>query len=285
MTAEAGAQPAGGHEARVSAPIVREAMTKLGRFRGRVAAGALALVAIWEIGVLVTVRDSAPAPADWRAAAAAVRAAADQDALVVFAPRWIDPVGRRWLGDRISLDQAARMDAARYREVWEVSIRGAIAPEVAGAAPASAQTFGRVRVRRFIRAAPTITWDLRAQSRIHEIDFEPRKAVLLELRQPYEQRRLDFRQVNLGAELVVYAGLASVSARSENRATALLQVMVDGQEVIRASVANGSGWLALPMARTQPGLHDVEFLARVQDSHGPIHLALCVAAEGRTPSP
>ena len=260
-------------------------MTKLGHFRGRIAAGALALVAVWEITVLVTVRESAPAPADWHAAAAAVRAAAGDDALVVFAPRWIDPVGRQWLGDRISLDQAARMDAARYREVWEVSIRGATAPDVAGETPASVQTFGRVRVRRFIRAAPTITWDLRAQSRIHEIDFEPRTGVLLELRHPYEQRRLDFRQVNLGSQLVVYAGLASVSTRSENRATALLQVMVDGQEVIRASVGNDNGWLALPMVRTQPGLHDVEFLARVQDSRGSIHLALCVAAEGRTSSP
>lgn len=258
-------------------------MRALGNYRARIAACALALLAIWEIAVLVVARESAPKREDWNAAAAVVRASSDTDALMVFAPRWIDPLGRLWLGDRISLDHAARMDSARYRQVWEISIRGAMAPEVRGETPVSDQTFGRIRVRQFIRPAPTITWDLRDRSRIHEVDFEPRKGVFLELRRAHEQQRLRFSRANLGTELHVYAGLANYRTRSENRATALLQVLVDGREVTRGYVGNDSGWLALPVTSTQPGQHDVEFVARVYEARGPVRLALSVAAESRSP--
>ena len=45
--------------------------------------------------------------------------------LIVFAPRWLDPVGRRWLGSLLTVADAGRLDDARYARVWEVSIRGA----------------------------------------------------------------------------------------------------------------------------------------------------------------
>ena len=49
-----------------------------------------------------------------------------------------DPLGRLWLGDRISLDRAARMDAASLSPgVGALSIRGATAPELAGESPVS----------------------------------------------------------------------------------------------------------------------------------------------------
>jgi hypothetical protein len=80
----------------------------------------------------------------------------------------------------------------------------------------------------------------------------------------------------------VYAGLANYRTRYENRATARLQVLVDGREVSRGDVGNESGWLALPAVSTNPGPHRVELVARVHDSRGAIHLALCVAAEART---
>ena len=259
-------------------------MTRLATCQARIAAALLLLLAFWEIAALVAARESAPTSRDWTAAAAAVRAAADRDALIVFAPRWIDPVGRLWLGDHISLDQAARMDSARYRQVFELSIRGATAPDVAGETAASDQRFGEVRVRQFIRPAPAVTWALTEGAHVHEVDFEPRKSVLVELAHAYEQRQVRFDRVTLGAELHVYAGLADYKTRTDNRATALLRVMVDGEEVSRASVANDSGWLALPVAATRPGPHDVEFVARIQDARQPIHVALAFAAESRTPS-
>lgn len=257
------------------------AMTALANYSARIAAGGLLLLAIWEIAVLIEVRQSAPTPEDWKATAAAVRASSETDALIVFAPDWIDPVGRHWLGDRITLDDAARMDAARYRQVWEISIRGASAPDVAGEIPVSEQTFGRVKVRQFIRAAPAIVWDLKDRSRIHEVGFRARKGVLLELRGADEHARLEFPHVGLGAELHVYAGLANYRSRDENHAIASLVVLVDGREVTRGQIDNESGWLRLPVASTRPGPHTVEFLARVDRVKGPIHLAICVAAESR----
>ena len=257
-------------------------MTTLGRARARLAAAGLVLVAAWEVGVLVAARRSEPLPEDWKAAAAAIPASSARDVLIVFAPRWIDPVGRLWLGDRIPLDQAARMDAVRYREVWEVSIRGASAPEVRGDPAVSERNFGPIRVRRFVREAPTVTWDLASESRICEVDFEPRRGVRLELGHPYAQARRMFQQVNLGTQLQVYAGLAGYQTRSDNRSTALIQTMVDGREVARGLAGNDSGWVALPMAATMPGPHEVEIVARVQDPRGRVHLSVCVAAEART---
>jgi hypothetical protein len=240
---------------------------------------------VWEVMVLSAARQSTPAPADWRAVAAAIPAALRDDQLILFAPRWIDPVGRQWLGSRLTLDHVARMDAVRYREIWEVSVRGASAPEVAAEPAVSEQSFGALRVRRFIRNAPTVTWNLGAGSRICEVDFEPRRGLLLELRQQFDQGRRIFPQVPLGDQLQVYAGLGDYKKRSDNRSKALVQAMVDGREVTRGFVANDDGWVALPIAATRAGAHDVEIVARVQDPHGPIDLSVCVAAEARTRQP
>ena len=67
--------------------------------------------------------------ADWDAAAAEVRAGFQPGDLIVFAPAWSDAVGRLHLGDLIPPEMAARADESGYRRVWEVSIRGARAPE------------------------------------------------------------------------------------------------------------------------------------------------------------
>lgn len=253
--------------------------------RARLAAVGLVVLAVWEVAVLVSARQSAPSPEDWQAVAAAIPATLGADQLVVFAPRWIDPVGRRWLGDRMSIEQVARMDAARYREIWEVSMRGASAPEVAGAAALSEQSVGPLRLRRVVRNAPAVTWSLADGAHLCEIDFEPRLGLALDLRQPFAQALREFRQVPLGNELQVYAGLADYQKRSRNRSKALIQVMVDGREVARGLAGNNDAWVALPTISTSSGAHDVEIVARVQDPRGTVDISVCVAAEARTRQP
>ena len=162
-----------------------------------------------------------------------------------------------------------------------MSIRGASAPEVIGEPAVSEQTFGSIRVKRFIQDAPIVTWDLADESRICEIAFEPRRGVLLQLSDPSSRTRRIFRQVNLGHQFQVYAGLADYKRRSDNRSTALVQTMVDGREVARGVIGNDSGWVGLPIAATEPGPHDVEMVAQVQDPHGTVDLSVCVAAEAR----
>src|SRR5262249_43155027 len=120
------------------------------------AAAALLLLSSWEIATLLRVHAAAPAGGDWARAEAAVRAGFAPGDLVVFAPAWMDPVGREHLGDLLGVHAAARMDAARYGAIWEVSARGAAAPEAAGAADL-AQTFRALRLRRHPHTAPHAT--------------------------------------------------------------------------------------------------------------------------------
>src|SRR5690606_23835439 len=91
----------------------------------------LAVLAAW--AVCATPRTAASTPTDraWAKAAERVRAEHRPGDLLVFAPSWIEPVGRLHLGDLIPVDMAARMDAARYGRITEVSVRGERAPETA----------------------------------------------------------------------------------------------------------------------------------------------------------
>ncbi len=63
-------------------------------------------------------------PADWDQTERFVRAHFRPGDLLVFAPAWYDPVGRRHLGDLLTLDQVSRPDDATYGRIWVVARRG-----------------------------------------------------------------------------------------------------------------------------------------------------------------
>ncbi|MBI4509212.1 MAG: hypothetical protein HY698_06225 [Deltaproteobacteria bacterium] len=253
--------------------------------KGRIAGLALILLAAWEIGVLWRSKRAAPTDADWQQVVAAVTASHQPGDLIVFAPSWMDPVGRKWLGGLMTIDQAARMDDARYGRAWEISARGAAAPETEGAGtPAYESRFGALRVRQFTRPAAQVTWDLSAHSALQEVDFQPRKCARIGEPRPGRPAVLDVPSATLGMELVVRAGLADFRERRENRAVALVRVIVDGEEKARAQVGNESGWLPLPRVATNPGVHQVRFEATVDPSRGDPQratLSVCIAAEAR----
>jgi hypothetical protein len=88
---------------------------------------------------------------DWRAARDYVAAQAHADDLVVFAPRWADPIGRETFGPRLAtVEREARADESRFPRALEVSIRGAHVPALDGWRRESEQRFGGVTVT---------TWD------------------------------------------------------------------------------------------------------------------------------
>ena len=111
---------------------------------------ALALLALatWEVVATVRAGSDVPGDAAWRRAAELVRARHQPGELIVFAPAWNDPVGRMHLGDRMTLAEVARMDAARFGVIWELSIRGARAPETAGLATTDVATVDGITIRR-----------------------------------------------------------------------------------------------------------------------------------------
>jgi hypothetical protein len=96
---------------------------------------------------------------DWARAAAVVRAEHRPGDLIVAAPEWADPLVRRELGDRISLEDAGRSDLAQHERLWVLSIRGH-RPEVAPDAPPTLnRQVGRVRVLRWDLEPSPVLYD------------------------------------------------------------------------------------------------------------------------------
>ncbi|HKA87768.1 MAG TPA: hypothetical protein VKE22_08895 [Haliangiales bacterium] len=244
-------------------------------------------LAAWEILALWRVHADAPEPSEWQTAQSVVRKGFHKGDLIVFAPAWIDPIGRAYLGDLMALEDVARNDAGRYGRIWEVSTRGASAPETRGLAAVEDADAGAVRVRRFERAAPRAVWSTNDRARLLEVAFAPHLCVLLPPSRDAEHPgRLDLGTVPLGTELRAWGGLADFRARKENWAAAVVRVLVDDKEGARASVANDDGWVALPPVATTAEAHHVVVEAWVDPERGDparARLDLCVAAEARTP--
>ncbi len=255
------------------------------------AAPALLLLAIsvWEVCAARCDATAVPAPdaAAWRAAAAAVRAGYRPGDLIVFAPAWIDPVGRYQLGDLIPLEAAARMDAARYARIWEVAIRGARSPDTAGLAPAEAEDHGGVAVRRYERAPAIVVGDVlerlatatsdgpRPTLELTEVGFAPHRCLQISP-PPGRAVRIVFPQLPLGRELVGHVGIADVFTRRDVRSPGRLDVEVAGVVIASAAPGVDDGWVRFAAA-TAPGPADVAFVARATDANRRI----CFAAEAR----
>jgi hypothetical protein len=212
--------------------------------------GAIALVAVVETGTALTARLRVAGDGDWAAAAAEVRSGFAAGDLVAFAPAWADQIGRAHLGDLVTVEMAGRSDADRYARVWEVSIRGAHAPDVAGAKLVRESQHGKVRVALYEKAATPVVYDFtqhaaelvggRYDVRTLEIDYHPRRGVLV---QPATQpATYEWREVPLGDALVVYAGLHDYYARKSADGLVDFAVLVDGKELVAARVGNADGW-------------------------------------------
>lgn len=118
------------------------------------------LVGLLELGAHVhEVRDVTP-DADWEAARNAVQGAAKPEDLVIFAPRWVDPIGREKFGKELAtIEREAPGDFTRFPRAFEVSIRGKQTPGLEWWHPTNVQHFGAVTVTTLENPsyAPTLT--------------------------------------------------------------------------------------------------------------------------------
>ncbi|NVB81194.1 MAG: hypothetical protein HOV81_22550, partial [Kofleriaceae bacterium] len=193
--------------------------------------------------------------------------------------------GRLHLGDLIPVAMAARMDAAKYGRIWEVSIRDARAPETAGLSPVATTEVSGITVRGFAREPAVVTADVRERletvtgvrpsREIAEVGFAPHDCLQV-TPSPNQPVRITFPQVPLGTKLVGYAGLADVFTRRDIRAPGTLAVEIGGREVARVSPGVDDGWVRFE-AVTTPGPADVTFVASAK---APQRL-ICFAAEAR----
>jgi hypothetical protein len=223
----------------------------------------------------------------WQKAATLVRDGYQAGDLIVFAPRWIDPVGRWQLGDLISVDVAARMDAAKFARIWEVSMRDQHAPEVAGLTATQTRELDDITVRLYTRTPAIVVSDISdamstarvegpAQPTLElaEVGYEPHRCIQV-TPPPHSSVRITF-QLTLGTKLVGYVGLADVFTRRSPRGPGRLGVEIAGKVVAKAVAGVDDGWVRFETATT-PGTADVTFVASADD---PQRL-ICFAAEAR----
>lgn len=240
-------------------------------------AAGIVVLALVETGNALLAPLRAPTDRDWRAAAATVRAGYRPGDLIVAAPAWADPLLRLHLGDLIPLTVAGRLDAARFGRVWEISQRGARAPETQGSRVVQSRRQGALTLRRYERPAAQVSfdfvaeWNRAAVSRVDgggrvslcyrapdrfecpdppsqslkpellEIDTSPRFALSI----PLAGRAttvVEFDRVPLGRELAVGAGLHNVWLRKAGRGTVSLRVLVQGRELGHIEAGSMTGW-------------------------------------------
>lgn len=259
---------------------------------------AIVTIATWSTCRVVAAPGSVPGDGAWARAAALVREQHHAGDLIVFAPGWIDPVGRLHLGDLIPVEMAARLDADRYGVIWELSVRGARAPETRGLRPTSTRAVGGVTVRRFERAPAVVVTDLVATAAaargtlqvsggvargpevvLAEVGFAPHRCVQV-VPAPGQEVAVTFPAVALGSELVGAVGLADVFTRRDVRTPIELVVRVGEREVARARAGVDDGWVRWRGA-TAPGTAAVTFVARAVGGAKARDRLVCFAAEAR----
>jgi hypothetical protein len=244
---------------------------------GLAVAAAIAVLAIVETSVALVAPALAPKDGDWQAAAREVRSGFRPGDLIVAAPAWSDSIMRLHLGDLVPRAVAARFDDARFGRVWEISQRGAHAPEAARGAVTLERRFGALTLRRVERPAAEITYDFLehwtdatvtrtflgrpeipcpwASDRFQcpDIGFNFVRLQTVEvdttihrglLAQPVENAvvAIAYKGVTLGRELVVATGLHDVWQRKAGKGVVTMRVVVAGTPAAAITATNDSGW-------------------------------------------
>ena len=254
---------------------------KIGRFsRRQLGLGVVAAVVLLAVAETVTAMVAplrAPRDEDWRAAAAWVKAGHQDQDLIVAAPPWADPVLRMMLGDLIAHKMAGRLDHQRYARVWELSQRGADAPEAAGGRVKDERRFGRLRARLIERTPLPISYDFVdnwANARVTRVEpgrppipcpADPGQHQCPGIGHNFVRRRMleiggslhqallaqpvanatvaiEYPGVLLGKELAVAGGLHNVWTRKAGDGTVWLRVLIDGREIGKVEHGNRTGW-------------------------------------------
>jgi hypothetical protein len=240
-----------------------------------VVAALVLLLALVESVNAVVAPTLAPTDKDWKAAAAKVRSGFRPGDLIVAAPAWADPLMRSQLGDLVPQAVAGRMDAARYGRIWEISQRGARAEDTLGARATASSRHGRLTATLWERHAAQVTFDFVSAWRKAGFWFEPTGGTdtpcantgerfqcpagaslapeLVEVDttlrnglgvEPVERATLvlEYRDVPLGHELAVAAGLHNVWLRKSGDGTVKLRVLLDGRALGTIAASSMSGW-------------------------------------------
>lgn len=241
-----------------------------------VAAGIVAF-ALWETVVALLAPLRAPDDRDWRRAESVVRADFKPGDLIVAAPFWSDQVMRLHLGDLVPLSVAARLDAARFGRIWQISQRGAVAPETASATLLRSSRHGGLQVSLFEQRPAPVTFDfVERWAQAQVMRHEPGRGDIPCERQPDRHQCpllgfnfvmprvletdgtlhrglyaepvggaavvVEYKDVPMGRELAVGHGLHDPWWRRAADGTVRIKVLVNGVTVGEQEATNRNGW-------------------------------------------
>jgi hypothetical protein len=134
----------------------RAAVSPVGRFAFLV----IPAIAVLELGAHLVQVSRRISPDDWAAARQAVQSAAHPEDLVVFSPRWLDPLGREYFKDDLAtVEREARPDDTRFPRAFEVSIRGEHLAELDGWKKEGSSKFGAITVTTYDNPSPATVID------------------------------------------------------------------------------------------------------------------------------
>jgi hypothetical protein len=106
---------------------------------------AVPLVGVWELGAHYHQTSDVVSDDEWRAAQAGLTKALQPGDGLIFAPRWLEPQGRRWMGPELAtFERMTTPDYGRYTRVIELSVRDSHREELTGWTRGEVQHFGHV---------------------------------------------------------------------------------------------------------------------------------------------
>ncbi len=118
----------------------------------------LPVVGVGELVAAEVQKRKVPTDVEWRAAASAASVARKPGDMILVAPRWAEPLGRKALGEvdtsLVDLRMVGRADLETVPRVLELSIRGKDDPQTLGWKLEREQRFGPVRLRTLINPKP-----------------------------------------------------------------------------------------------------------------------------------
>lgn len=231
----------------------------------------------WESIATFTQHLAAPTTADWQAAAVKVRQERKPGEPALFAPTWVDPLGRLHLGDQLEMDLLTRSDVDSFARAFEVSIRDKHHAWLAGWKRERAWTLGAITVAAYVNPAPAqVLYDFTRRIREAQVDrigpqvlrcpWQEKRFVCEQARswnwvgphlaevghRPYRAifahavdghvMRITFPSVPVGSTLVGYTGIDDFENRKRSQTPVLLKILIGPKVVATIQHPNDGAW-------------------------------------------
>ena len=238
---------------------------------------ALVILAGVESTATVWQHEVTPSDSDWRSAIEYVSQQRDvASEPLLFAPSWIEPLGRLYAGPALNLSMMTLSDIEKFKRVWLVSIRDTTHHWLLAKKPVSSKRFGLVDVRLYQQNPTKILTDFRAELSAATVTLSGEKKVTC----PHQAGRfscsrtrswnwvglhvaevghrpygciyahpvdrhtltISFPDVRVGSQLAIYTGIDDFENRKLSKTPVRMRVRANNNELAAILHGNGDDW-------------------------------------------